>query len=97
MGLLVSRVGWGCWYKYRLMTNNLVINILNFLRCDQLISPPDQKNVVFFTIKTDNVRVSADAVCRITGTKNGSCKIVAATLSGSGVSIQFTDHVTCLL
>ena len=55
-------------------------------KCD--ISPyfSDQKNVVFFTIKTDNVRVSADAVCRITGTKNGSCKIVAATSSGTGVS-----------
>ena len=47
----------------------------------------DSRNVVFFTVQTDDVKASADAVCRLTDSKSGSCRVVAATFSGNGVSI----------
>ena len=51
---------------------------------------PDPRNVVFFTIRADNVRVPASVVSRIAGTSSAA-KIIAVTTSAEGVS-----HYSCI-
>ena len=55
--------------------------------------PPDLKNVIYVTIKTDDVRTSTSTLCRVTRTA-GPTRILAATPSGDGVRFALLDPLS---